>query len=896
MIDRVNTTVSFLVYGRYALFTDPVTKTGGERHTYPVPTYEVLRGILDNCYWKPTIRWIIDRVRIMNPITKESVGRLLPNYHKPGGDRSYHTYLRDVAYQVEAHFEWATYNEGFEQDRWAEKHLKMARRYIDRGGRHDIFLGSRECQGYVETCVFGEGEGAYDHQPDTYFGLMFHGYNYPNYTGRNVLEARLWHAEMCNGIITFPHPTECPIVRFIRPMEPKKWAPKSEEKDESIPPEVEPHTVGAPDILKKQERAPAVTDYNTWEAKLSETYDTLLASKLINGDENGVLPIGHKNIHAQIQIDIDGEGNYIPGSAAVIPKNNARTMIPCSDASINRTGTGKNPYLLFDELRYMAGDYVRYGGRVMDHGYEEYISQLNKWCLSKAEHPLARTVYDYVRKGTLIQDLVQDGLIPLDTDSEGNFVVPIKWEGEGPEPEIYSVCHRDKGPLSCSVRIQIMLEGLDPEIWKEPTLQESAIAFNELLRSKENVTDICYVSGREAAPAKIHPYAIGTSKLISSNDTTGFTYRWGILDKPEDRCQISYSESQKIHLAFRWLRDHQSFTIGPYTYLLWSSKRITLSELEIFFDGNTDIPEETNGGGKFDFIDFTGAEHLKSVRDFIRGYTNDLDPDEEIILMSIALPSPGRASILQYEPMKASSFHHNLLTWKETCYGFLPVEGGFALRSPSVNEIAHLAAGLKMGAPIGNSVSADNAKRTVLNTMVLGHHLPSSLIQSVYKNCVRNMAHPEVKRNPLFDRSFNVAAAVINYTLKTSGQASEKEWDRSYRFGQILAYMHEIENLSYFITHRAARITNAEKLIVPYCSTPARTFALLEKRLIPYIETIQYTSKGKEMLHSLSCLISDLSAEELTNSPLNEKFLIGYHSQLAALFQSIRERKNHIHE
>ncbi len=33
---------------------------------------------------------------------------------------------------------------------------------IERGGRRDIFLGTRECQGYVEPCVFGEGEGAYD--------------------------------------------------------------------------------------------------------------------------------------------------------------------------------------------------------------------------------------------------------------------------------------------------------------------------------------------------------------------------------------------------------------------------------------------------------------------------------------------------------------------------------------------------------------------------------------------------------------------------------------------------------------------------------------------------------------------------------------------------------------
>ena len=31
--------IEFKVYGKYALFTDPLTKTGGEKFTYRVPTY-----------------------------------------------------------------------------------------------------------------------------------------------------------------------------------------------------------------------------------------------------------------------------------------------------------------------------------------------------------------------------------------------------------------------------------------------------------------------------------------------------------------------------------------------------------------------------------------------------------------------------------------------------------------------------------------------------------------------------------------------------------------------------------------------------------------------------------------------------------------------------------------
>ena len=61
--------VEFKVYGQYALFTDPVTKIGGEKFSYQIPTYQALKGILESAYWKPTIIWFIDRMRIMKPIS-----------------------------------------------------------------------------------------------------------------------------------------------------------------------------------------------------------------------------------------------------------------------------------------------------------------------------------------------------------------------------------------------------------------------------------------------------------------------------------------------------------------------------------------------------------------------------------------------------------------------------------------------------------------------------------------------------------------------------------------------------------------------------------------------------------------------------------------------------------
>ena len=45
----------YRVKGEYALFTDPVTKGGGEKFTYQIPTYQALKGITEAIYWKPTL-------------------------------------------------------------------------------------------------------------------------------------------------------------------------------------------------------------------------------------------------------------------------------------------------------------------------------------------------------------------------------------------------------------------------------------------------------------------------------------------------------------------------------------------------------------------------------------------------------------------------------------------------------------------------------------------------------------------------------------------------------------------------------------------------------------------------------------------------------------------------
>lgn len=223
--------VEFEVTGDYALFSDPIMRVGGEKCTLQVPTYEALKGVLSSVYWKPTLIWYIDAVRVMNPIQTEVKGirpiKFRPIKYTGGNDLSYYTYLRSCRYQVRAHFEWNENRPELAGDRNENKHHNIAKRMIERGGRRDIFLGTRECQGYVTPCVFGEDAGYYDETPELAFGLMYHGITYADEAyseaTRNKMTVRLWYPVMRRGVIEFLRPEDCPLTRAIHDMEIKPF-------------------------------------------------------------------------------------------------------------------------------------------------------------------------------------------------------------------------------------------------------------------------------------------------------------------------------------------------------------------------------------------------------------------------------------------------------------------------------------------------------------------------------------------------------------------------------------------------------------------------------------------------------------------------------------------------
>lgn len=230
-MSKIRNTIEFKTWGRYAMFTDPLTRVGGEKCSYHVPTYEALKGIAKSVYWKPTFIWIIDEVRIMKRIRTQTKGTKPLRYGGGGYDLSIYTFLTGdhdpgqgepgVEYQVRAHFEWNEHRPELKQDRNEHKHYQIAVRMLERGGRQDVFLGTRDCQGYVAPCEFGSGKGDYDDYGKLAFGVMFHGFDYPDETGQHELATRFWRPTMVDGVIRFIRPEDCPVRKVVHEMTPK---------------------------------------------------------------------------------------------------------------------------------------------------------------------------------------------------------------------------------------------------------------------------------------------------------------------------------------------------------------------------------------------------------------------------------------------------------------------------------------------------------------------------------------------------------------------------------------------------------------------------------------------------------------------------------------------------
>jgi CRISPR-associated protein Cas5d len=202
-------------WGEWACFTRPEMKV--ERVSYDAMTPSAARGVIEAIYWKPEIRWHIDRITVLNPIrftsvrrneVKDKIGAGADTAMKEGsGSLAYYVddgtnrqqratlMLADVGYVIEARIEILSGPDNI------AKHLDQFNRRARKGSCFTRpYLGCREFAAHFELLepdtavptVHASLAGERD------LGWMLHDIDFSNAQDK---QARFFHAVMHDGVI-----------------------------------------------------------------------------------------------------------------------------------------------------------------------------------------------------------------------------------------------------------------------------------------------------------------------------------------------------------------------------------------------------------------------------------------------------------------------------------------------------------------------------------------------------------------------------------------------------------------------------------------------------------------------------------------------------------------------
>jgi len=209
-----NPTIAIRVFGEYALFTRPEMKV--ERVSYDVITPSAARGVLEAIYWKPQIRWVIDRLHVLRPIRTMNIRRnevankiatnglkkimqsgsgRLGSYVDEDRQQRASVVLRNVEYVIEAHFDI------LDPAEHPKKHFEMMKRRAEKGQHfHQPYLGCREFPCHYEWLEADEIPRC----PESLRGEKDLGYMLHDIDFENDCTARFFRAVMNDGVIDVP--------------------------------------------------------------------------------------------------------------------------------------------------------------------------------------------------------------------------------------------------------------------------------------------------------------------------------------------------------------------------------------------------------------------------------------------------------------------------------------------------------------------------------------------------------------------------------------------------------------------------------------------------------------------------------------------------------------------
>ncbi len=641
----------------------------------------------------------------------------------------------------------------------------------------------------------------------------------------------------------------------------------------------------------------------SWESEIYNLYDKI--KELEEEDSSAkMLPLSHSTQNAQIEITVDEHGNM--KSADIVPKECSETVIPVTEDSGARS-SGVAPHPLADKLIYIAGDYKDYAVFAPKDKVEDkfiaYIDQLRRW----AEDPCAaagvKAVYNYLKQGRLIKDLLNAKVLEFD-------------EKTGRLSDSKKIGTIDQQDSFARFRVQYDDYSKEPDTWLDSEMYENFIAY---LAKNDSKSELCYATGRLLPPTYKHPSKIRNAgdkaKLISSNDESGFTYR-GRFEEKEQALSVSYDFSQRFHNALKWLIQNQGIVFqkrrdeksgadisrrgyaAGLSLFAWASSLAPLPDfaesaaLVTDYDDLDDFDDDYEYDPKTYYI-----ERLK--RSLFGKGGESFDPADKVMVMALdsAIDGKGRLNVSYYSELANSVFSENVERWHEdiSWRTYVKSARGYGVNSFSVYEIITRAFGTeqkekqKYVLKCKPEVEKENILR-LIPCIIEGRRTPADIVSALVRKASRPLSYNEEFNHGAV---VSTACGLLKRRYKerkvdVSMDFDENCRDRSYLYGALLAIAELAEKATYK-KDEISRVPNARRYWEKFVQSPYKTWGRLVCKLEPYLEKNDYRAKYQKAINDIQ---GRFTLESFTdNSALEPIYLLGYSHVINQYYDNIAKKK-----
>lgn len=572
--------------------------------------------------------------------------------------------------------------------------------------------------------------------------------------------------------------------------------------------------------------------------KALETYESHLNYTENREGMTMMAPVGHIVTRADLEITLDPEGNFVIATA--VDKSEPKIVIPATEASAGRT-SAPCAHPLCEQLGYLLPQ--------NEKKYQLYVNQLRAWASSVYSHPKLNPILQYVMGGTILDDLVSCNLTKLTEKGMPEDDKPmIRWRVQGEEIE---------------------------ECWRDTDLFKAYTEYT--LSQTKREQGLCMVTGEQVGIAAQHPKGVfslnGNAKLISANDSSGFTYR-GRFSEEWQAATVGYGASQKAHNALRWLISEQGVICGERVFLCWNPQGKTVMQPTLPFRPAQAV--------------WQPEDYRDELRKTLNSQKQDFSITDGVVVAAFDAATTGRLAVTYYNEFQAHDFLQRLHDWDSVCCWS---HRTFGIQSPGLRQIINCAFGTQKTEKGMSSITADaQIMRQQIQRLIACRVERAAIGADVVMALTSRASQPQAYERDVWETILFTACAVIR---KYRYDRFKEEWDmaletdkkdRSYQFGRLLAVMEKVERDTYDSTE--GREPNAVRMQAVFCQRPMYAAGVLEKQLEQaYFPRLSPASRNwyKSIISQIMEIISEYP-QESWNVPLEDTYLMGYYLQRSAFY------------